>query len=238
MLGLLLGAQQIELIGGGSESWFSHNAIAIAAITAAGLAAFVAVRNQRRQLAHDRLMRSRDYVRDAIDEAAKAAGEARIAAEGALEARQELEQRRDEIEKAKKENPGGPRLWGISDLVDVADEKRHLAKESLNHMREARSRLNLRLAHDDPVVVAYENLREALRSLFSVDESLKENRAQGVRDADEARREAVQDAHAEFRRTGVAWMHGLPKTRLRAAWDFVFAENDSVMPREGGSVRD
>jgi hypothetical protein len=225
MLGLLLGAQQIELIGGG-EGWFTRNAIAIAAITAAGLAAYVAIRNQRRQLAHDRLMRSRDYVRDAIDEAAKAAGEARIAVEEALEACQELEQRRDEIEKRRKGNPGRMGPWGISDDEDAADKKLRLAKKSLHHMREARSRLNLRLAHDDPVVVAYETLREALRSLFPVDEPVKSNRARAIRDADEIRLKAVQDAHAQFRRTGVAWMHALPKTRLRAAWDFVFAEND------------
>ncbi len=225
MLGPLLGVQQVELIGGG-ESWFSHNAIAIAAIAAAALAAFVAVRNQRRQLAHDRLMRSRDYVRDAIDEAAKAAGEARIAVEEALDACQELERRRDEVEENKKKSPGKIELPGTFDLEEVANEKRHLAKASLNHMREARSRLNLRLTYDDPVVVAYERLREALRSLFSVDEPVKANRAREIRDADGARKKTVQDAHAEFRRTGVAWMHTLPKTRFRTAWDFVFAEND------------
>jgi hypothetical protein len=222
MLGLLLGAQQIELVGGGGDNWFSHNAVAFAAITAAGLAAFVAVRNQRRQLAHDRLMRSRDYVRDAIDEAAKAAGEARIAVEEALEARQELEQQRDEAEREEREHPGRFRISGTSDLAEAAKRKRRLAKDSLNRMREARSRLNMRLAEDDPVVVAYEELREALRALIPADGG---NRAQDVRDADEARKEAVQDAHAQFRRAGVTWMHALPKTRLRAAWDFVFGEN-------------
>ena len=52
--------QQVELVSG--ESWWHQNSgslvLAVAAVTAAVVAAYVAIHNQRQQLAHDRFLRN------------------------------------------------------------------------------------------------------------------------------------------------------------------------------------
>lgn len=86
MGGLIAGVQKVELVGG--ESWLSHDLgsilLAVAAITAAGLAAWVATRNHRQQLEHDRSLRKEDHIRDTIDAAVASANDALLTINGFL----------------------------------------------------------------------------------------------------------------------------------------------------------
>jgi hypothetical protein len=55
------------------ESWWSHNsgsiAVAIAAIVAASLAAYVSIRNRREELTQSRDLNERGHIRDTLDSA-------------------------------------------------------------------------------------------------------------------------------------------------------------------------
>lgn len=79
MLVTFLAAQKpiaVEVVGENSlHDLFGPALLAVAAILAAGLAAYVAIQNHRRQLEHDRAERDREHARDSIRAAAETIAE-------------------------------------------------------------------------------------------------------------------------------------------------------------------
>ncbi|HEX6667900.1 MAG TPA: hypothetical protein VF081_15055 [Solirubrobacterales bacterium] len=77
MTRLIAEVHKIELVS--SDGWWNESGgslfVAVAAVLAASLAAFVAIRNTRKQLEHDRELRNREHIRDVLDEASKVAGD-------------------------------------------------------------------------------------------------------------------------------------------------------------------
>jgi len=187
---LLAVVQKVEIVGG--ESWLEHNSVAIAAITAAILAATVAVLNHRRQLAHDRSLRNQDHVRDTIDEATKVCGIAYqatirlIAALGTLEA-------------SLKRDPGAPR--------EIVMEARNASGERMQEMVTELTRLEMRLGRKHAVANAY---RETLRGIATMlREKVLEPDAETaeVLKLREEREKALNDAYDEYRDACYAWFN-------------------------------
>lgn len=149
-------AQPVEVVLE-HEGWWAHNSgpmvLAIAAITAAGLAAYVAIRNNRQQLEHDRDMRERAHVRDTID-AAMLGASATIHALSAVTS-----------DLAVKKSHAGTMGEEAEKTLEEETEKDLLkASSAESEMRANHLRLDLRLGSSHPIVVSHGGLREALTS--------------------------------------------------------------------------
>jgi hypothetical protein len=199
--------QKIELIGG--ESWLEHNSVAIAAITAAALAALVAVLNQRAQLKHDREMRNRDHIRDTIDSAIASANEALLAVGNfhsnvaTAEEWREREMPDQEDKAAKAASREREERWS-SEL----DRERDEAYPLIQSMRAANIRLEIRLGAAHPIVLSHDATRAAFFELFSASMGgVGKNRAQTERDKDGDLSRAVRDHFLEFRTAAQRWFN-------------------------------
>lgn len=219
MLGLIHAALDLHI--GPAEDWWSRNSgsilIAGAAVTAAGLAAYVASRNQLRQLAHDRFLRNRDYIRDTIDAAALLAADSRIAIDRLVATLQVIEEEREEHGSDAPPSPMkviDPREWREREWSKRYTESHREAASALLTMRETNARLELRLAVDNPVVSSYSALREALTAAAN-DATMEpgQSREKSLSAGDGDRIAAAEDAFAAFRVACRDWFQGEPQDR-------------------------
>jgi hypothetical protein len=212
VVGLLAQIQKVELVGGGD--WLSQNLgsilLAIAAVSAAFLAAWVAKRNVEKELTNDRLLRNRDHIRDTIDGASSVAGDARIAVDDFLETAQALETARD---KHAAEEAGGPSImrrgsFRVREHEETLDRQLAPTREHLARMREMGHRLELRLDEHHLIVTSYKALRAKLREEFGQAQPVQRtNREQAVRGSDQVRLDAVDSAFGAFRKACYAWFN-------------------------------
>jgi len=197
---LLAGAQKIELVGG--EGWWQKNggsvALAIAAITAAAIAAYVAIRNHRQQLAHDRYLRNQDHMRNTIDAALVSANETRNAMDRFMASVETLEEARNENK-------------DISE--DFQDEAKGDADESLlrlQAMRAVQVRVETRLGIEHPVATSHRDAFASYNRIFTeVVDGLRANREEQVREGDAEREQVAQDGFEAFQTACHGWFQSL-----------------------------
>lgn len=201
-LAFALGVQKVELVGG--ESWLEHNSVAIAAITAAALAAFVAIANHRAQLRHDRAMRNRDHTKDAIDTAVVAANELRIRVDRFFAAVKTEEENRE----AANYSQSDARLKALM-------EKRQDVLAGLHAMRAERTRLEIRLDESDPIVETYVSMFDAFIAVAKATfAGISEDRSPELREGDATRKQELRTALAAFQAACRAWFADPPRRRF------------------------
>jgi hypothetical protein len=203
MLEAYLGViRQVELVGG--ESWLEHHSVAVAAITAAVLAALVSVLNQRAQLKHDRYLRNRDHIRDTLDAAIAIANEMNVAAENFLISVTTFESHRADMSPAPLEMTEGS-----------LEEERWKTVSQLQAMKAAQSRLEIRLEDEDPILKAYDTTRRGFASLLqNVHRGITEDRPQAVREGDEGRVSELEKYFADLRKACRDWLTDPPRRRF------------------------
>jgi hypothetical protein len=199
---VLLGVQKVELVGG--ESWLEHNSVAIAAISAAILAALVAVSNRRAQLRHDRELRNREHVRDGMDTAIVVANEVRTATDKFVIAVTMFEDRRGSLRPTEQEARQAP-----------LNDEREKVLTLLQDMRAARSRLEIRLEESDPVLETYRSTLGGFLDVFGeVHVGIDQNRPARTREGDAEREEEVRTHFLSFQDACRKWFADGPRRRL------------------------
>lgn len=188
--------QKVELVGG--ESWFEHNSVAIAAITAAVLAALVAIVNRRAQLTHDREMRNRDHIRDTIDSAIDVANQTRTVMNQFLSLLDTVEGRRVDPEADLAES-----------LVKSLLGLREKTIASIRLMASSHTRLAIRLEEDDPVTVSYKGVLSAFIAVFKHTHlGVTANRPSATCVGDSQRDEELALSFREFQNACRSWFNG------------------------------
>lgn len=213
MLGLVAEISQIELVD--NEGWLEQIAgpamIAIAAIIAAALAAWVAIRNTQHQLDHDQRVRNREHIRDAIDEAAAAFEAAFTGSDKLFSHVWALEMIRKTGRGAGTRGEGTlqPNNWQEAEqqTVEEGQAAREEAFAGVFRMEGAIGRLELRLDKEDPLITSYRGLHDALLELVTrMSRGLNDNRILDPR-VDEEKREAVVSQFAAFRKASYSWFN-------------------------------
>lgn len=184
MDGLVRAALDIHL--GPNESWLSHNAgslmVAAAAFFAAGLAAYVATRNHRQLLEHDRFLQNKEQTRESMEKAVAAANDAIVSMHTYLNtARKEIENEKSVPTRAE------------------VDEKLYTLETST-------ALLSLRLGESHTVVDKHAVIAEALRDLLKVVTASAKDLSQFDQKVP-AGRKAVGKAFADFRQACHSWLN-------------------------------
>lgn len=200
-----------------NESWLTQNGgsllIAVAAICAALLAAYVSIRNHRQQLDHDREMRDRDNTREAVDSAA-ADLQACFDLLRSVAARCRLvESRRSEIaelagnpQATNDEKADAHRRYTLR--ADEAVEALERSVQTQNSVRTGNLRLSLRLGSDHSITTAHAAAEEALREWrVHLIPLLTTDRTEEERQAGKDLAAAASDAIEAFRDSCFAWYH-------------------------------
>lgn len=209
---LLAVVQEVKIVDG--QSWLSENAgsiaIAFAAICAAGLAAFVAIWNTKRQLAHDRELRHFDHIRDTIDASFSVAADAVKAAALVTTQVFTTEDLRDSREALEAANAPGEFLEVAAD--EAAEAESELRSRDLNlnsilgDMSPMKARLEVRLGRDDQITGTFTSLLDALLEHYDhLEPAVRRNRPTGDRQEDKVTAEVVKDAFREFRTACFRW---------------------------------
>lgn len=191
MDGLLRAALDIHL--GPNESWLSHNTgsvlVAAAAFFAAALAAYVATRNHRQQLEHDRFLQNKEQTRESMEKAVAAANDAIVSVHTYLNtARKEIE----------KEN-GAPSREGVEGKLYTLETSNAL--------------LHLRFGEDHTVIKKHTAISTTLRDLLKTVD-LSANDLAKFDEKVPAGRSAVGTAFSEFRQACHSWLDE-PMPQLR-----------------------
>lgn len=193
----LLAIQKVELVG--HEDWWSHNAsaviLAVAAITAAAIAAFIAIRNQQAQLAHDRYLRNQEHIRDTLDAALVSANEVRNMVERLIASIEVIEETREEGKEV-------PR-----DIDEIAEKFREESLSKLQGMRAAQVRLETRLGGEHPVAASHLNALLAYNTLFrKAHGGITGPREASIQEGDEERKHSAKHAFEGFQRACHQWL--------------------------------
>jgi hypothetical protein len=157
---------QVELVN--NESWWSQNSgsifLAVAAILAAGLAAYVATRNHRQELQHDRKMRNREATREVIDDSLERIGEALMLTATLGSEVWALEQERRPLTEPglEDEQQRAAATASVEEAAKLVMGVIEPAFDAANMMDTDRMRLAIRLGDGHPVVAHHRKTREAL----------------------------------------------------------------------------
>jgi hypothetical protein len=190
-----LAIQKVELIGG--ESWWSHNSgslfIGLAAIIAAGLAAYISIRNHKQQLAHDREIRDRDATRNAIENAVE--GIANLVLKVVIFSAQvdRIEKSRRPVEKTDSEGEGqsSERQEEIAGILTATKKALPEIHAATNRMHANTFLLAIRLGKNHSITTAHAKTQRALKQWF-----LNVNRGRS-KNRDEAQRKEMDDLVSE-----------------------------------------
>jgi hypothetical protein len=178
-----------------------HNTIAIAAISAALLAALVAILNRRAELRHDREMRNRDHIREVVDLTYVEAGQVMTKVSELMGAVHGTEAWRKESNDELSESV----IEAIDSDLDEKDTSAHI---SIMNLAPATGRLEMRLGNSHPIARTHRILRGAIRAMYDrAPSSLRENRPDDAMEVDEQLTNAVSSAHAEFREACFQWIN-------------------------------
>jgi hypothetical protein len=199
MLYVLAGVRKVELVGG--EGWLEHNMIALAAISAALLAALVAILNRRAELRHDREMRNRDHIREMIDSCYQEVGEAITKVSDVFGVVQGTEAWRADNEDVNT-SPITP------ELDRELEKARNQAHPYLPNLLRANSRLEMRLGTEHPVATTHEDVRSAIEALFEhAPASIAIDREQEAREMDIQLTKKAGATYAQFREACFNWIN-------------------------------
>lgn len=201
-----------------SESWWDQNAgslfIAVAAMVAAGLAAFVSIWNTKRQLAHDRELRHFDHIRDTIDGALSIVTEAVKTASLLSTQVKRTEPAREAVSAL--EGAKGTPVEILEDKTDEASEseselrsRERALYSNLVEMNTMTPRLEVRLGKDDPITARFQELYRTVQELYAhFEPAVRANRQQAERQGDEATADAVIHSFRAFRTACYRWFNG------------------------------
>lgn len=212
---LLAVVREVKIVG--DQSWWAENAgsivLAFAAISAAGLAAFVSIWNTRRQLAHDRELRHFDHIRDTIDAAFSMAADAVKAASLATTQVKLTEERRDSragLEAASA--PGEFLEVGVYEAEDAESELRSRDRNLnsiLGDMSPMKARLEVRLGKGDQITGTFASPLDALLGFYDhLEPAVRRNRPASDREEDEDAADVVIAAFRDFRTACYRWFKG------------------------------
>ena len=207
----LAAIQKVELVGG--ESWWSHNlgslVVGVAAIVAAGLAAYISVRNHKQQLAHDREIRDRDATRKAIEIAVQ--GMSGFILEGVTFAEKIriLEKNRALIA----EDPDDDEAAAWQRRLHSAESEANKIVPSIyaatNTMHANTILLAIRLGKKHPITTAHAETREALKLWFvGLSRARTNNRDEAGLEASEKALKLISGARTKFETACFSWMTG------------------------------
>lgn len=211
-MSLIARIQQVELVD--HQSWWSQNSgsvlLAIAAVLGAGLAAYVAMRNHKQQLKHDREMRNRDATRNTIDDAIEGIADAVIhtANLGArITSLETARARRQEVD-----STGEGNLAAAKAAFEKVDKKvAELIRptyEAANVMAFQTARLEIRLGNGHPVARCHKGVREALDGWNdSLTDGIRRNRTNAELEGTEERIEDLSRARTDFDTACHGWMN-------------------------------
>jgi len=189
---------QVQIGPVSHESWWAHNsgsiAVAVAAILAAGLAAYVAITNRREELAQDRELHERAHIRDTLDRALEnidrsisVNAEANAVARAARTV--EDQQKKEELEDRLK-----PLL-----AAAMADE---------TALRGGQVRLELRLGKNHAVATAHQKLVNELSAWADTANALARSSDSSI--PDDAGTDQASEAFAAFRAACRTWFEASP----------------------------
>lgn len=199
MIHVLSAVQKVELVGG--ESWVEHNTIALAAVSAALLAALVAILNRRAELRHDREMRNRDHIREMIDSCYQEVGEAITKVSDVFGVVQGTEAWRADNEEV-------DTTPVTQELNRELEKARNQAHPYLPNLLRANSRLEMRLGTEHPVATTHEDVRRAIQALYDhAPASIATDREQEARGIDVQLTDEAGAAYAEFREACFDWIN-------------------------------
>jgi hypothetical protein len=198
----------IEMVG---ESWWhgllGPALLAVAAIVAAGLAAYVAIRNHRDQLAYDRAIRDREYGRESIRAATETIVETLDPLntyELAIRANDKATKHAEPVENSANEQAEA------SEQLKRRTKRVRMTRDNVGPLliKMTADSISLRIAlgADEPVVKRYRELSKAFNDRFRMCAPTDEGRAKrevAVRDGDpqakaKAALEAFQTACEEW----------------------------------------
>jgi hypothetical protein len=204
MLRAIAGVQKVEVVAG--ESWLSHDLgpilLALAAVSAAALAAYVSVHNQRQQLAHDRHLRNQDHIRDTIDAAVAVTNETQAAMTAFLGSVLALEFKRSD--RALKAGVADP----LQTLAGDHEEHPEVTSPDTMSIAAATDRLAMRLGPNHPIVATHRAASDALVNvLFNAVGGLRTNRGGAKIQADGARMQSLENALGAFRSACHDWFN-------------------------------
>lgn len=209
---LTLADLQVAAAPMAQESWIDENSgsllLAVAAIVAASLAAYVATRNHRQQLEHDAAMRNREHIRETLD----------MAVEGAEAAITEVVRFSTVLEpRLPTTSADSPRH--IESTENADDEWEDEVGKAMKAAHGSRLpmwmhnvRLELRLGPGHPVVVQHERLRKVLSDWDEVLRSrskavINKESLQDIGVTDDPWMEKIRDTFADFRLACIDWFN-------------------------------
>jgi hypothetical protein len=202
----------MELVG---EDWLSQNLgsmlLAVAAIMAASLAAYVATRNHRQQLEHDRQVRRDEHIRDVVDAAITSVSKAVRAATLLSATMQALEIWRDSYGEPSATKPGSDEAADEEELKVKLEPARGDAYNSLVELLQMGARLEMRLGPSHPISTSHAAVLKAMEELhFGASPAgvMEANREPDEVEAEKTRSAALTSAFAEFRRACHSWFTG------------------------------
>jgi hypothetical protein len=201
----------VEVVGGDDKALHiilalaGSGFVAVAAISAAVVAARTANRRQQAQLDHDIEVRRHEHMRDALDNAAE-----RLY--NAFEALAVYELRIDEAEKARaalKEAQGDEQAQAESQ-VDTAhaevEDARHITTPLLLAMQASEFQLKLRIGGDNPTVRAYESAKVSFAAVRNaLDKGSVRDRTDDEKSECDALDAESTSAYEEFLAAAEAW---------------------------------
>lgn len=192
----------VEVRVGQPESWLTQNAgsfaVALAAIVAAGLAAFVATRNHQHQLSNDRDIRNRAHIRNTLDVAVEGATSAINETTGFssfLEVGVAMSEIDGDAPSAEEHEEFASAYQGWGDELMA---KMMSADNAVLAMRTHNIRIELRLGEDHPITVHHERLRAGLAEW---DEALRRSARDatpaGLDQAEDEKHQAEDEKHLD-----------------------------------------
>ena len=195
---LIARVQQVELVG--DKGWWHQNSdsmiLAFAAITAAAIAAYVAIRNQREQLGHDRYLRKQDHIRNTVDEALISANEARTVMDHFMANIETAEEFRLEDEAIP------------PDVQEELDKIRESALAQLHAMLATQVRVEARLNESHPIATSHKELARAYSDLVGEGlDGIFRLRDEETRETDEERKEEGEEAFKQFQDACQEWFN-------------------------------
>jgi len=203
--------QKFEIVGG--ESWLSHNLgsvlIGLAAIVAAGVAAFVSIRNHKQQLTYDREIRDREGTRQAIDNAVRGMSDFILQGVTLSGNVMELEEARTALEEIDPEETDAlARQQGTVDRANAAVQQVvPLLSAATNTIHADTIHLAIRVGKDHPLATTQMKTREALKSwVLVLGIGSSRNRTEEELEAARERTKEFRSARSAFETACLAWM--------------------------------
>lgn len=198
---------------GAEESWWDKNSgdllLAVAAIVAATLAAFVSIQNRNKELAQDRYLRDREHVRDTLDATVATMSAAQTAIGNFYVRVKYFEAFRDEqrqIAKAKVPPETAKLEAREKEVQEDLGALREKAQPLVQELAVSHVRLGIRLPEDHPIMVEHEAAYGAANEMFTaLLPGVVDNRPAAEREADTTRNNLRYALNRDFRNACRDW---------------------------------